>query len=575
MNSSDGDEEDSNALKTIKDEAEDDDEEEEDLDSKQRPMPPPGKPRKQSIQNSNRKQKYRHQAESTLARMQKARSPSSESSTSTMSGTQTPASSVQPSSQATPLLRSKWAHLKPDLQKYLQFHQEHITHYHYILHYDFDNFFHTDLIELALTYDPLLYAVVGFAAYYYTLGQPDGKLSTFLRYYNRSLSLLRQSLQAGQPHTEATIATILQLATFEEHLGDWPNLVGHHRAAHDMLLARYTIENIMDTERSRQIFAWCARFDLVAGLMAGNPVVLSRDWYAKCARWYEERIDPDDVDLEGNISYIGATNRVIGLDLAALLSKFPRGQISREEFVAENEKLSQRMDELRKKIQDLNDDYYTVTDFPAKQPLGPSDIVDPYLPGGLFRDALFPLNYSWTGWYGTNIMRQFKTSLMLQQELPADLEGLALEPSRIFEAIERWPQSPEGSILGASAALAISALFLPKDQRYTMWLRRKFATVEQNGFVYPAAFRSKMAEIWHEPDVNHWWLPNEEGFTPLLRDIRAFIKDRAVAYEESKRDDFRDGLRDMKVFFSKLSIDDSPKSSPSEGSTSGIINRSP
>jgi hypothetical protein len=559
-------------LETIKDEAEDDDDDEVDLDFKQRHMPPPGKPRKQSIQNSNRKQKYRHQAES---RMQKARSPSSESSTSTMSGTQTPASSVQLSSRATPLLRSKWAHLKTDLQKYLDFHQEHITHYHYILHCDPDNFFHTDLIELALTYEPLLYAVVGFAAYHHTLRQPDGKLSNFLRYYSRSLSLLRQSLQAGLPHTEATIATILQLATFEEHLGDWPNLIGHHRAAHEMLLARYTIESIMDTERSRQIFSWYSHFDVAAGLMAGSQMVLSREWYAKCAQWHEEHIDHEDVDLEGNFSYINATNRLIGLDLAALLSKFPRGQISREEFVTESEKLSQRMDELRKIIQDLNDDYYTVTEFPAKQPLGPSDIVDPYLPGGLFRDALFPLNFSWTGWYGTDIMRQFQTSVMLQQELPAELEGLALEQCRIFETIERWPHSPEGSILGGIAPLGVSALFLPKDQRHTMWLRRKLAAVEQNGFVYPATFRSKMAEMWHEPEVNHWWLPNEEGFTPLLRDIRAFIKERAVAYEESKGDEFRDDLRDIKAIFSKLNIDDSPKSSPSEGSASGVINRSP
>jgi hypothetical protein len=243
--------------------------------------------------------------------------------------------------------------------------------------------------------------------------------------------------------------------------------------------------------------------------------------------------------------------------------------------VTENEKLSQRMDELRKIIQDLNDDYYTVTEFPAKQPLGPSDIVDPYLPGGLFRDALFPLNFSWTGWYGTDIMRQFQTSIMLQQELPADLEGLALEQSRIFETIERWPHSPKGSILGGISALGISALFLPKDQRHTMWLRRKLAAVEQNGFVYPATFRSKMAEIWHEPEVNHWWLPNEEGFTPLLRDIRAFIKERAVVYDMSKGDEFRDDLRDIKAIFSKLNIDDSPRSSPSEGSASGVITRSP
>jgi hypothetical protein len=352
-------------------------------------------------------------------------------------------------------------------------------------------------------------------------------------------------------------------------------LIGHHRAAHEMILATYTIENVMETERSRQIFAWYARFDVLAGLMAGNQMALPREWYAQCARWYGEHVDPEDVDPEGDMYYFGATNRLIGLDLAALLSKFRRGQISREDFVVESEKLSQRMDELRQRIQALNDDYYTVTQFPAKQPLEPNDIVDPYVPGGLFRDALFPLNYLWTGWYGAEIMRQYQTSLMLQKELPAVLERHALELCRIFETIERWPQSPEGGTLGAITSLGMSALFLPKDQRHTMWLRRKLAAVEQNGFVYPTTFREKMAEMWREPDVNHWWLPNEEGFTPLLRDIRAFIKERTVAYEESKGDELRDDVRDMKAIFSKLSIDESPKSSLSEGSASGITSRSP
>ena len=574
LDSEAGDEEEINIPETIKDEVEDQDDDEdegEDPESKHRKVPPPGKSRKQSIQTLNRKPKYRHHTESK----QKSWSPSSDSSTSPLSGTQTPASSVFPSARTTPLLRSKWADLKKDVQKYLEFHQEHITHYHYIITYDPDNFFHTDLIDLALTYEPLLYAVVGFAAYYHTLRQPDGKLSSFLGYYSRSLSLLMDSLKTDQPRTEATISTILQLATFEEHLGDWPNLIGHHRAAHEMLLETYTIENFMEKARSRQIFAWYARFDVMAGLLAGNQMVLPREWYAQCARWYEEHIDPDDVDLEGNMSYFGATSRLLGLDLAALLSKFPRGQISREDFVAEDEKLSNQMDVLRQKIQSLNDGYYTVTEFPEKRPLGPSDIVDPYVPGGLFRNALYPLNYSWTNYYGAMIMRIYQTSLMLQRDLPPGLEDLAREQCRIFETMERWPESPEGSTLGAIAALGIAALFLPKDQRHTMWLRRKLAGVEQNGFVYPTAFRSKMAEMWHEPEVNRWWLPNEEGFTPLLRDIRVFIKERVAAYEKSKGDEVKDDVRDMKAIFSKLNIDDSPKSSPSEGSAGGISSRSP
>ena len=282
---SEGEEDEVKGLETIKDEPEADNDEG-DLDYKPRTMAPVGKSRKHSIQNLNRKQKHRHQAESAAARKEKARSPSTDSSTSTMSGSQTPASSVQPSARTTPqspllptkpLPSTKWSHLKKDVRKYLDFHQEYITHFHYIVYSDPHHFFHNDLIDQALSYEPLLYAVVGFAAYYHTLKQPDGKLSDFLSYYSRSLSLLRKSLQAGEPRTDATILTILQLATFEEHLGDWPNLVGHHRAAHEMLLAKYTVDNIMATEFSRQNFSWYARFDLMEGLIAGNAAVLPRE----------------------------------------------------------------------------------------------------------------------------------------------------------------------------------------------------------------------------------------------------------------------------------------------------------
>ena len=89
------------------------------------------------------------------------------------------------------------------------------------------------------------------------------------------------------------------------------------------------------------------------------------------------------------------------------------------------------------------------------------------------------------------------------------------------------------------------------------------------------AFRSKMAEMWRDPDVNRWWLPNDEGFSPLLREIRVFIQERAVAYEQLRGDELRDDVRDMNGIFSKLHIDDSPRSSLGEGSASGVTSRSP
>jgi hypothetical protein len=69
------------------------------------------------------------------------------------------------------------------------------------------------LIEVALCFEPLLYAVVGYAAYHHTLTKPNGRLEDFLGYYQKSVNLLRQSFK--KKPTFATILTILQLATIE------------------------------------------------------------------------------------------------------------------------------------------------------------------------------------------------------------------------------------------------------------------------------------------------------------------------------------------------------------------------
>lgn len=80
---------------------------------------------------------------------------------------------------------------------------------------DGDRFVHQSLIELALQYDPLLYAVVGFAAYHHCVQTGNGKLYTFLKYYNMALKLLRKSLASSEEHSEATLITVLVLTTFE------------------------------------------------------------------------------------------------------------------------------------------------------------------------------------------------------------------------------------------------------------------------------------------------------------------------------------------------------------------------
>jgi Fungal specific transcription factor domain/Fungal Zn(2)-Cys(6) binuclear cluster domain len=375
----------------------------------------------------------------------------------------------------------RWAHLPADLQKYLQYQQDSMTYYHYQFKLDNNDFLHTEFIDLALENESLLYAAVGFAAYHHTLEQPDGKLSHFLGFYSKAVSLLRSSLEEGRQRTEATFLTILQLAAFEEYLGDWVHLSGHHRAAHHLLLELYTPQTILQTETGRQIFAWYSRFDVITGLMAGSQTVLGREWYVEFQAYYEDQVDPEDVDIENSLAAASAATRLIGMDMALLFSQLPEGLISIPDFMTQSDKLAQRILHLRERIETLNDGYYTIMDFPDRKPLGPEDIVDPYRPGGLFRDGFWPLNYLWIDWYGVYQMHRMQTMAILQQPFPPEMEALSLDQCRIFEAIQRWPSSPHGSILGCHESLALAAVFLQKDEKHTMWCRKKMAAIEQKG----------------------------------------------------------------------------------------------
>lgn len=102
-----------------------------------------------------------------------------------------------------------------NIRFYLEYHRRNITIHHYIHKYDFTDFLHTDYLSIALQYEPLLYAVVGFAAYHHTISNPRGQLQDFLGYYHKAVSLLRLSLLRRAEPTIATLLTILQLATFE------------------------------------------------------------------------------------------------------------------------------------------------------------------------------------------------------------------------------------------------------------------------------------------------------------------------------------------------------------------------
>ena len=62
--------------------------------------------------------------------------------------------------------------------------------------------------------------------------------------------------------------------------------------------------------------------------------------------------------------------------------------------------------------------------------------------------------------------------------------------------------------------------------------------------------RSRMAEMFKDPSCNRWWLPRDEGFGPLLRDIRTLADERNAAAMAVQSE--RPG--DMKRLFTELHI---------------------
>jgi hypothetical protein len=118
--------------------------------------------------------------------------------------------------------RGDWSHLPPEFRHYLNYFCENMTHYHYCMPSDADDFFRQILPYIAVRNEALLNAVVGFSAYHLTLQNPNGKIHEFLQYYNRSVTLLLGTFKRKEKHNVATLLTILQLATIEVRFSKEP-----------------------------------------------------------------------------------------------------------------------------------------------------------------------------------------------------------------------------------------------------------------------------------------------------------------------------------------------------------------
>ncbi|KAM0810472.1 hypothetical protein AB5N19_10821 [Seiridium cardinale] len=499
----------------------------------------------------------RYGSETPSADGTKSSSPSL--STGTSSGFIAPFRASDPSIQPGPL---DWSHLSPELRFYLDYFSENITHYNYGMVVDSEDFCRTFLPGTAIRpgNEALLYAVVGFAAYHSTINNPKGQIQDFLNYYNKSVTLLLASFRRKEKQNTATLLTILQLATIEEYLGDWVSLMGHQKAALQILVTIFNPITAMQSYVTRGLLAWYVRFDVFVGMLGGFETRLPREWFSTIMQYFEGQLAQEPGDLSLKIELYSSAISLITVDMALLYARGGRGEISGAAFTEEHKRLEERLRNWKANLdgdQDLCNQDYLVTEFEYRRPLTDDDIVDPYASRFLYKSHFFATTLLFCEWRSILVMHKSQEAFALQQEPSRELRDLAFEICQIFETVERWPSTPNGALVVLQSGLAIATLFLPKDEKHQLWMRRKFATVESLGYVFPLTMRTRFSQIFQDPSCAHWWLPNEEGLTPILRSIRAFADERNANPVSEQTEN----LREMSSIFAKMRLDRRDESS--------------
>jgi hypothetical protein len=441
-----------------------------------------------------------------------------------------------------------------DLSFYLNYFCNHMSIHHYSLKRDTHNFLKDDFMSWVMKFEPLKYAVAGYAAYFYTLSQPDGRMSSFLQFYNESVSRLRVSIEKNKKQGLATFLTILQLASIEEMLGDWVNLMGHQKAAFEMLTRLYTPETITKSDFLSKVLLWYIRFDLFLGFQSGGEAVLGREWYEAVHDAYVQKVkdNPDDLGMKYEERF--AHSRLVAKDSNDLFARTGKGLISPQEFMAQLPLLRERIDSLQREIPAvLLDPSHKVHSIPGTP--DPDDITNPYEPDLIWGGPLWTTNFLYMDMWGIQFMFAISTSMALKQPMDPEYTKMAYQVVQMFEAMCAYPEAPPGTLLEAQVSFAIAALFLPKDQKTMQWVRRTFTKVEAAGYIYSDVMRNRMLESMGAAPSD-WWLPNDEHCPSIIRSIKDFIKDRTQAPKDQVSED----LREMRGIFSSLTISDSPMS---------------
>ncbi|KAI6894153.1 hypothetical protein KC334_g12338, partial [Hortaea werneckii] len=277
---------------------------------------------------------------------------------------------------------------------------------------------------------------------------------------------------------------------------------------------------------------------------------LGREWFAVHSDFYTRQTMDRPDDLGAKFEEYFATSRLLATDVALVFAAKTKGTITHEQFSTRISALETQFEQFHERLSNaLTDPSCFVRTFPKAPPPQPEDITDFRDPKFLYGGDYFTMNYVLIDFWAILLMFRYQLTVARLRQPSPELAEIALNKCKTFEAIQYHERGPPGAIVGCQASLGIASLFLPKDRKHIDWCRRKYALVEQKGYIYPANLRERMSDLWGE-DVTHWWLPNDEGYPDIIRTIRDFIQYRAGEPTDAAGAD----VRDMSGIFREMNV---------------------
>lgn len=258
--------------------------------------------------------------------------------------------------------------------------------------------------------------------------------------------------------------------------------MGHQKAAFQVIRKIFTPDTVMHTPVGRACIDWYTRYDCYVAIMGGFPTDLPREWFNRMNEYNESQLGASPDEFRWKISSRSTQLRSISYDMSMLYARGSRGQIGPEDFTKEHKRITNELLEWKSTWDAaLSVPEYLVTDFSYQRDVVPGDIVNPYMLGLLYEQPLFTNTLITTEWTSIMIMHLSQSSDIPAEQVFIEMAKHAYTICQYFETVEFWPLKPKGALIPLQPCISIAALFLPRDSRHQMWVRRKFALLDTMG----------------------------------------------------------------------------------------------